>query len=94
MNKRKKKDMAFILAGILLLMSFLVFNEYGIYKYLRLRKDLAGLRNQSLKADSTIHGLLKEVDSLKYSSIKIEKEAREKYQMARKGEKIIEAREQ
>ena len=64
-----------------LLVAFLLFNNNGLVKYFQLNNELDNLRTEIEKANSEIKLLDSQIDSLKNSTIKIEKVAREKYRM-------------
>ena len=70
---------------------FILFNEFGLLKYLRLQKEVrdSKMEIQLVKEQNKV--LKNEVDSLERKvPAKIERTAREKYGMMRKGEKAIE----
>lgn len=73
---------------------FLFFNEFGLLKYLKLKKEVSTITNEINKVKEKNQALKNEVDSLERKvSAKIEKVAREKYGMIRPGEKTIEIKE-
>ena len=70
---------------------FLLFNEFGLLKYLRLQKEVSEYKREIQIVNEENKSLKNEVDSLERKvPAKIEKTAREKYGMIRKGEKTIE----
>jgi cell division protein FtsB len=70
---------------------FILFNEFGLLKYLRLQKEVSEYKKEMQIVNEENKALKNEVDSLqKKVPAKIEKSAREKYGMIRKGEKTIE----
>jgi cell division protein FtsB len=70
---------------------FLLFNEFGLLKYLRLQKEVSEYKREMQIVNEENKSLKNEVDSLERKvPAKIEKTAREKYGMIRKGEKTIE----
>jgi len=76
-----------ILAGIL----FILYNENGIIRHMELKKEVEvlGFKIDSMTAENK--RLEMEIDSLeKKIPAKIERTAREKYDMLRKGEKTVE----
>jgi cell division protein FtsL len=76
----------FFLAGIL----FLFFNEYGVLKFIKLNKQVNELNEQILKVENENKRLQAEIDSLENKvPAKIEKVAREKYNMMRPGESKV-----
>ena len=71
------------LAGII----FLLFNEYGIVKYIRLNNQVNELNKQINEVEQQNKRLQAEIDSLENKvPAKIEEVAREKYNMIRPGE--------
>ncbi len=62
-------------------MAFLLFNNNGLVKYFRLNSDLDDLQMKIEQANAEIELLDLQIDSLKNSTVKIEKVAREKYRM-------------
>ncbi len=64
-----------------LVFAFLIFNSNGLLKFYQLNKDLNQLKNQIKQANVTIEKLDLQIDSLKNSTVKLEKVAREKYRM-------------
>lgn len=76
----------FFLAGVF----YIFFNDSGILKYLKLRSQIKSLNEQISDVDKDNKQLQAEIDSLqKKVPAKIERIAREKYGMIRKGEKTI-----
>jgi len=74
------------LAGVV----FLVFNESGILKYLKLRNEVNDLNKKIENLQKENKGLEAEIDSLlRKEPAKIERIAREKYNMQRPNEKSI-----
>lgn len=70
---------------------FILFNEFGLLKYLRLQKEVNEYKREMQEVNEENKSLRNEVDSLERKvPAKIEKTAREKYGMIRKGEKTIE----
>ena len=89
-----KKSRKFILtitgiiffAGII----FLLFNEYGIVKYIRLNNQVNELNKKINEVEKENKRLQAEIDSLQRKvPAKIEEVAREKYNMIRPGEKKV-----
>jgi cell division protein FtsB len=69
---------------------FILFNDYGLLKYLRLQKEVRESKREIQLVNEQNKLLKNEVDSLERKvPAKIEKTAREKYDMIRKGEKAI-----
>jgi len=64
-----------------ILVAFLLFSNNGLVKYFRLNNELDNLRLKIEKANLEIEKLDSQIDSLKNSTVKIERVAREKYRM-------------
>ena len=64
-----------------MLVAFLLFSNNGLVKYFRLNNELDNLRLNIEKANLEIEKLDSQIDSLKNSTVKIERVAREKYRM-------------
>ena len=70
---------------------FILFNDFGLLKYMRLQKEVNEYKREIQDVNEQNKSLKNEVDSLERKvPAKIEKTAREKYGMIRKGEKAIE----
>ncbi len=83
---RKYFFVVIFIAGLI----FLFFNEQGVVKYLKLKNEVSELDSQIKKVDEENKKLQGEIDSLKKKiPAKIERTAREKYDMQRDGEKVI-----
>jgi cell division protein FtsB len=96
MSKLKNKKLKFYIFLILFLigLAFILFNEYGLFKYQSLKSDVKSLNEQISNTEKENKALEGEIDSLqKKIPAKIEKTAREKYNMLRKGEKDIQVKE-
>lgn len=70
---------------------FLLFNNYGVIKYVKVKSELEDLNLRITQLEEENRKLEAEIDSLKRNvPEKIEKIAREKYDMIRPNEKKIE----
>lgn len=79
-----------VLIGIV----FLIFNESGFIKYLKLKSEVNQLNKEVKARDLENINREAEIDSLeKKNPAKIEEVAREKYGMMKKGEKVIKVEE-
>jgi len=68
-----------------------VFNEFGLLRFLKLQKEVNSINNDIKKEIDENKALKNGIDSLdRKVPAKIEKSAREKYGMVRKGEKSVE----
>jgi len=88
----KSKKTKFFLLLILFLIgtAFIIFNEYGVLKYLKLKNELDSINEKIEQTEQENKKLEAEVDSLERKvPAKIEETAREKYHMKREGEKTI-----
>ncbi|PKL82273.1 MAG: hypothetical protein CVV24_10965 [Ignavibacteriae bacterium HGW-Ignavibacteriae-3] len=86
------KKLLFKIIFILIVMAtltFLVVNENGLLKYLKLRGEVKNLNEELLKAEEKLRSLDSEIDSLRVSKAKIEKVAREKFSMMKKNERVF-----
>ena len=70
-------------------LAFLFFNENGILKFLKLRSELNRLDDDIKKTELRLQTLESEIDSLKTKHEKIERVAREKYNMMLPNENVI-----
>ncbi len=92
-NKNKISRYAFILL-LLIGLGFLIFNNSGYIKYLKLKSEVKEIRKEESQKELENKNLQAEIDSLeKKKSTKVEQIAREKYGMMKKGEKIIKIEE-
>ncbi len=92
--KSNKIKIYIFLILFLIGLAFLLFNEFGIMKYQNLKDDVKSLNEQITNTQKENKELEGDIDSLqKEIPAKIEKTAREKYNMIRKGEKAIKVKE-
>ena len=82
-----------VLAVLVTIVSFLLFNEFGVVKYFKLRSEIKEIEFRIKDAEDNIVKMNAEIDSLKNSQVKIEKVAREEYHMLRKNEQALEVKE-
>ena len=89
--ENKKTRFYIIVAVVVIGTLYLLFNNYGIIKYARVKSDLEDLNNRITQLEEENRKLDAEIDSLKRNvPAKVEKIAREKYNMIRPNEKKIE----
>ena len=94
MFKKNRIIRYIFLLTVLIGLGFLVFNESGFIKYLKLKGEVKELRNEVSEKELENKNREAEIDSLeKKNPAKIERTAREKYGMMKKGEKIIKVEE-
>ena len=92
--KSKKIKIYIFLILFLIGLAFLFFNEFGILKYQSLKDEVKSLNEEITNTQKENKALEDDIDSLKKEiPAKIEKTAREKYNMIRKGEKAIKVKE-
>jgi len=94
--KLPDKKLIFRIVGaavLLAVLAFMTFNENGLLKYWKMKKELKQLNNEILKSEELIRAMEAEIDSLKTSKNKIEQVAREKYDMIKKNEKVFKIEE-
>ena len=88
-NKRIK--FYIITAVVVLGTLYLLFNSYGVIKYAKVKNELDDLNQRITQLEEENRKLEAEIDSLKRNvPAKIEKIARENYNMIRPNEKKIE----
>ncbi|MDH7603540.1 MAG: septum formation initiator family protein [Melioribacter sp.] len=92
LDKRKVYNIIFFSLLILAFM-YLLFNENGILKYIKDRREIRKLEQEINDAEMKLHILQLEIDSLKTSKEKIERVAREKYHMLKPTEKVLKVEE-
>lgn len=87
-----KKTRFYIIASVVVIGTlYLIFNSNGIAKYAKVKNDLESLNLRISQLELENKKLEAEIDSLKRNvPAKIEKIAREKYNMIRPNEKKIE----
>ena len=92
---RKKRTITRILFLILIVVSLLIlfFNSNGLIHYLKLSADLTKSKEEIKGVEDDIDHLDKEIDSLKSNDFKIERTAREKYNMKSPSEEVLEVEE-
>jgi cell division protein FtsB len=91
-NKKLIYRIVFVVVT-LSVMAFITFNEYGLLKYLHVKKELKQLNEEILRSEERIKAMEAEIDSLKTSKDKIEQVAREKFDMMKKNEKVFKIEE-
>lgn len=87
-----KKTRFYIIATIVVIGTlYLLFNNFGVVKYAKVKSELDDLNTRITQLEEENRKLEAEIDSLKRNvPAKIEKIAREKYDMIRPNEKKIE----
>jgi cell division protein FtsL len=92
---KKKKFKIYILVLIVITgLIIILFNDQGLFEYFSLKSEINSLNEKITKLEEENKRLYSEIDSLKNKiPAMIEKTAREKYGMMRKGEKEIQVKE-
>ena len=94
MMKKNKLLRYLFLAVVLAGLGFLVFNDSGFIRYLNLKGEVDKLNKDVISKELENKEREAEIDSLeKKNPAQIEKVAREKYGMMKKGEKVIKVEE-
>ncbi len=95
MSKGKRKIILYLFIAIVVIGSlYIVFNERGLVKYFGLKSQVDSMQVELEKVKLENDRLKNEVDSLqKKIPAKMEQVAREKYNMKREGETLIEVEE-
>lgn len=89
--ENKKNRFYIIVAVVIIGTLYLLFNSYGLIKYAKVKSDLEELNIRLNQIEEENRKLEAEIDSLKKNvPAKIEKLAREKFNMIRPKEKKIE----
>ena len=91
----KNRKLKLYLFAIVFLVGVMIvfFNDQGVIKYLKLKDEVNTLKVDIENLHEENKKLEAEIDSLRQKvPAKIEKTAREKYDMIRKGEKVIEVK--
>ncbi|MCL4549792.1 MAG: septum formation initiator family protein [Bacteroidetes bacterium] len=70
-------------------LAFLFLHENGILKYLELKSELNKIDSEITASEEKLKSLQAEIESLKNSKEKIERVAREKFNMMKKNEKAF-----
>lgn len=74
-------------------LAFMTFNENGLLKYMRVKKELNQLDTDIRNSEARIKAMEAEIDSLKTSKEKLERVAREKFDMMKKNERVFKIEE-
>jgi cell division protein FtsL len=82
-----------IVAIILSAVTFLFLNENGVLKYIKMKGEINRLDNEIKKAEMKLQNLQEEIDSLNTKKEKIEKVARERYNMMLPNENVLRVEE-
>jgi len=92
MSKNKKKFVLYAFIAIIVLgLLYIIFNERGLIKYSGLKSQVDSMQVELDKIKLENEQLKNEIDSLqKKIPAKMEQIAREKYNMKREGETLIE----
>lgn len=93
-NKKKKFVLYIFLVVIILGFFYILFNDYGLLKYFKIKSELESMNIQINELKEENVRLQNEIDSLKNKiPAKIERIAREKYNMKKENEMKIDVNE-
>ena len=93
-NKKKKIVFYTFLLVVIVGLSYIFFNEYGLLKYFKIKSELEAINLQIEELKVENKRLQNEIDSLKNKiPAKIERTAREEYDMMRENEVKIDVNE-
>lgn len=93
---KNKGNIVFIIIYLLLLtglLGYLLFNDYGVIKYLQLKSEISTIQDEIKSTEKSIEELQTDIDSLKTSLNKIEKVARERHHMLKETEQAFRIQE-
>lgn len=94
MVKKRKISRYLVYIFFIAALSYMIFNDSGLIKYLKLKRSLNDLNEQVEERIKQNSNRKAELDSLeKKIPEKIEQTAREKYGMVKRGEKVIKVEE-
>ena len=93
-KSKKNKLFLYIVSAMLFIgILYLFFNPNGLIKYIKLKNEISTLNEDIEKLSLENTTLQNEIDSLKKEiPAKIEQVAREKYDMIKEGERVIEVK--
>ncbi|MGE5681172.1 MAG: FtsB family cell division protein [Bacillota bacterium] len=85
------KKILIVVSAVLLFIgiTFFLFYKFGFLRYYELKTQTSRLKEDIDSVDKQNEALRSEIDSLKTKDAKIERVAREKYNMIRKNEKVF-----
>ena len=87
-NKRKTKKYSYLI-GVILFVYIFIIGDYGLYRYVVKKMEEQKLRDEITKLEDEQKKLLSEKEFIEKGDLKvIEKIAREKYGLAKSGEKV------
>ncbi len=87
-SRNKIKYFLIFLVGVAVV-SYFLFNQYGVLKYMELKSEQKKIKFEIDQIEHENNLLRQRIDSLNSVDYAIEKVAREKYNLKRKGEKVI-----
>jgi len=94
MVPNKKFFIRLLIAVIILsAVTFLFLNENGVLKFIKLKGEINRLDDEIKKAEMKLQSLQEEIDSLNTKKEKIEKVARERYNMMLPDENVLRVEE-
>ena len=88
LNKIKFTKIILYVVSVLIV-SYLVFNDNGLIKFLKIRSELKSLNEEIKKTEDELTSLENSIKMIKSNRDTIEKVAREKFNMKSRNEKVI-----
>lgn len=88
LNKIKFTKIILYVVSVLIV-SYLVFNDNGLIKFLKIRSELNTLNEEIKKTEDELTSLENSIKMIKSNRDTIEKVAREKFNMKSRNEKVI-----
>lgn len=88
LNKIKFTKIILYVVSVLIV-SYLVFNDNGLIKFLKIRSELNTLNEEIKKTEDELTSLENSIKMIKSNRDTIEKVAREKFNMKTRNEKVI-----
>lgn len=93
-NKKNRFFLYTIIAILFIGVLYFFFNQSGLLKFIKLNREISSLNEDVKNLSAENKALQNEIDSLKKEiPAMIEKIAREKYDMIKEGESVIEVEE-
>lgn len=89
MIKKTNSFKIFLYAILILITSYLIFNDNGLIKFLQLRSELSSIQMQIKSTEEDLISIENKIQMMKSNRDSIEKIAREKFNMKSEQEKVI-----
>ncbi len=89
MIKKTNSFKIFLYAILILITSYLIFNDNGLIKFLQLRSELSSIQIQIKSTEKDLISIENKIQMMNSNRDSIEKIAREKFNMKSEQEKVI-----